>query len=670
MDKTTLKTWFSRGKKPTAAQFAEWIDSYWHKGEHIPIDAIDHLDSELDQRAKINDASAGATTTTYSSKKIRELIDQLGGTMEADRQVVCVDTTDELEAVEEPSIEVLYLVRDTNQLYSYDADNGTFMLITEPDSTITIRSLSALDSVQDTGSYSVRWITSQGIPPYVRYTSAWWSLSVDVVNAKGTAYITQYLANRDGYYMRDLVNGTWSSWQKRLYAVQSDVDALANTVANNHAYTARKVRTNVHYCSSRMKFAMPKVGTTVLIDDERPHFWGFASFGRPKAGYTQDELYANPNSASLYEGVSSIYSTVSTDSHGFDRRCYQVTKSSIAIPDWVWQYLQSLNVDSIDKGIFFRVKPHMALDPVINVYGVSDTGKQTLQASYTLTNAAGSTGLTASAPFMPETQTTSEIQITNLVKPVVDLCVRLTLTDLKASTPHSDPAAEPVHYRIGDIVRFDGTQWQRIDRLATGRSVQVLYQKIEVTRTGENAFRYNPHRETLPDFRLFQFKYTSAERTTVAAPAKVLDYYLQQACSYLPNYHIASGMLSLFTKVGNNTGTKWYRCVPHKDYTTGATDAGSNGYFTTLQRRHLLVPLVNDNDWANNAPWYVDAYIVVVRQVRKFHRSKLDGSTSTSPYHRNIEISNRIPVRIAYLRNKEKDGTYTTTVRVRQFSRG
>ena len=56
MDKTTLKAWFTRGKKPTAAQFAAWMDSYWHKDEPLPTTAIDGLDDLLDEKAVIDDA--------------------------------------------------------------------------------------------------------------------------------------------------------------------------------------------------------------------------------------------------------------------------------------------------------------------------------------------------------------------------------------------------------------------------------------------------------------------------------------------------------------------------------------------------------------------------------------------------------------------------------------
>ena len=50
----TLKQWFSRGKKPTALQFAAWIDSFWHKTEDtIQITDINGLPQTLNQKADV-----------------------------------------------------------------------------------------------------------------------------------------------------------------------------------------------------------------------------------------------------------------------------------------------------------------------------------------------------------------------------------------------------------------------------------------------------------------------------------------------------------------------------------------------------------------------------------------------------------------------------------------
>ncbi|HUH35154.1 MAG TPA: hypothetical protein VL022_04910 [Moheibacter sp.] len=39
-----LKSWFRNGLKPTQAQFWNWMDSYWHKDEKLPMDSISGID--------------------------------------------------------------------------------------------------------------------------------------------------------------------------------------------------------------------------------------------------------------------------------------------------------------------------------------------------------------------------------------------------------------------------------------------------------------------------------------------------------------------------------------------------------------------------------------------------------------------------------------------------
>lgn len=52
VDKDTLKSWFQRGMKPLASQFASWIDSFWHKGDIIPTASIDGLENTLNKKAE------------------------------------------------------------------------------------------------------------------------------------------------------------------------------------------------------------------------------------------------------------------------------------------------------------------------------------------------------------------------------------------------------------------------------------------------------------------------------------------------------------------------------------------------------------------------------------------------------------------------------------------
>ena len=43
----TLKSWFKRGFKPLQQQFYDWMDSYWHKDEKLPISSVNGLENIL-----------------------------------------------------------------------------------------------------------------------------------------------------------------------------------------------------------------------------------------------------------------------------------------------------------------------------------------------------------------------------------------------------------------------------------------------------------------------------------------------------------------------------------------------------------------------------------------------------------------------------------------------
>ncbi|MFL5747208.1 MAG: hypothetical protein ACJ751_21215 [Niastella sp.] len=43
----TLKSWFKRGFKPLQQQFYDWMDSYWHKNEQLPISSVNGLENVL-----------------------------------------------------------------------------------------------------------------------------------------------------------------------------------------------------------------------------------------------------------------------------------------------------------------------------------------------------------------------------------------------------------------------------------------------------------------------------------------------------------------------------------------------------------------------------------------------------------------------------------------------
>ena len=46
-----LKQLFKTGLKPDQSAFWNWMDSFWHKDEKIPLDSLDGLQDELDKYA-------------------------------------------------------------------------------------------------------------------------------------------------------------------------------------------------------------------------------------------------------------------------------------------------------------------------------------------------------------------------------------------------------------------------------------------------------------------------------------------------------------------------------------------------------------------------------------------------------------------------------------------
>lgn len=56
-DRNTIKSWFQRGMKPLATQFAAWIDSFWHKTDTIPTASIDGLETTLNKKAEQTDVN-------------------------------------------------------------------------------------------------------------------------------------------------------------------------------------------------------------------------------------------------------------------------------------------------------------------------------------------------------------------------------------------------------------------------------------------------------------------------------------------------------------------------------------------------------------------------------------------------------------------------------------
>lgn len=49
-----LKNWFKNGLKPAQEHFWNWMDSFWHKDEFIPMDSIESLNETLGNKADVD----------------------------------------------------------------------------------------------------------------------------------------------------------------------------------------------------------------------------------------------------------------------------------------------------------------------------------------------------------------------------------------------------------------------------------------------------------------------------------------------------------------------------------------------------------------------------------------------------------------------------------------
>lgn len=77
-----LKEWFRKGLKPLETQFADWLDSYWHKdATDIPISSISGLQNALNNllsQSAIDGLIGGAPSNANTLNKLYNLINSLG----------------------------------------------------------------------------------------------------------------------------------------------------------------------------------------------------------------------------------------------------------------------------------------------------------------------------------------------------------------------------------------------------------------------------------------------------------------------------------------------------------------------------------------------------------------------------------------------------------------
>lgn len=83
----TLKSWFKRGFKPLQQQFYDWIDSYWHKDEKIPIATVEGLENIINT---LPSADAIASLVTIFAPEIFNAVTDFEYTLKAGRRLQSV----------------------------------------------------------------------------------------------------------------------------------------------------------------------------------------------------------------------------------------------------------------------------------------------------------------------------------------------------------------------------------------------------------------------------------------------------------------------------------------------------------------------------------------------------------------------------------------------------
>ena len=183
------------------------------------------------------DAALSSTSTNpVQNKVIKAALDALQRNIDAvagsiTKDVVEVETYDDLADIEEPRTDVIYVTTDTNKLYLYDADTEEFNEVTNTnvDNTIYVTDLDALFGMNlSTGMYTVSY-TDYGIN-YRR--TVIYSLSVNSTTS-GTVL---FLLSRDGYAIEGTDDNDDPIWVWTLYSVEghkhstSDVNGLAEAI--------------------------------------------------------------------------------------------------------------------------------------------------------------------------------------------------------------------------------------------------------------------------------------------------------------------------------------------------------------------------------------------------------------------------------------------------------
>ena len=197
----------------------------------------------------VDSALSDTSTNPVQNKVIKAALDSLQRNIDAvagsiTKEVVEVETYDDLAEIEDPRTDVIYVTNDTNKLYLYDADNDEFTEVTNSvvDNTIYVTDLDDLFDSEwnfDSGIYTVSY--THTVILGVKETKMY-SLSVNKKTANSLlplGNLTMILADADGYAIKDYNSNDNNSiyWNWKKYSFEghghetSDISGLSDALA-------------------------------------------------------------------------------------------------------------------------------------------------------------------------------------------------------------------------------------------------------------------------------------------------------------------------------------------------------------------------------------------------------------------------------------------------------
>ena len=192
----------------------------------------------------VDAAMSDTSTNPVQNKVIKAALDALQRNIDAvagliTKDVVEVETYDDLAEIEDPRTDVIYVTTDTNKLYLYDADTEEFNEVTNTnvDNTIYVTDLDALfDMNLIAGMYAVAF--THRIPAGSATTM--YSLSVSMSSRRGIGRVVQttnmILTNAEGYAVKSYNDDDEPEWVWQTYSLDghthtvSEVQGLAQAI--------------------------------------------------------------------------------------------------------------------------------------------------------------------------------------------------------------------------------------------------------------------------------------------------------------------------------------------------------------------------------------------------------------------------------------------------------